>query len=60
LPPWEAIYESDDERYETYEQAVILSDILKVFYTQLGYTPISVPQSDIKDRFKFIKERIEY
>ena len=28
LPPWEEIYESDNERYETYDQAVVLGDIL--------------------------------
>lgn len=55
LPPWEDIYESDSERYETYDQAVVLGDILKRFYTKLDYTPIEVPKLDIEGRYNFIK-----
>jgi predicted ATPase len=58
LPPWEAIYKSDKERYESYEQAVVLGDILKLFYTQLGYSPITVPQLDLENRCNFIKDHI--
>ncbi|PPK95651.1 MULTISPECIES: AAA family ATPase [Nonlabens] len=58
LPPWEEIYESDAERYESYEEAVVLGDILKRFYTKLNYTPIEVPKLDIEGRFNFIKNHL--
>ena len=58
LPPWEEIYESDSERYESYEQAVVLGDILHSFYNKLGYAPISVPKLDIEDRLTFIKDHL--
>ncbi|AGC77974.1 putative ATPase [Nonlabens dokdonensis] len=58
LPPWEQIYESDNERYESYEQAVVLGDILLNFYKKLGYAPISVPKLDINSRYLFIKEHL--
>ncbi|WP_438969505.1 AAA family ATPase [Nonlabens sp.] len=58
LPPWEEIYKSDSERYESYEQAVVLGDILKNFYTKMGYTPITVPRIDIENRFQFIKDHL--
>lgn len=58
LPPWEEIYESDSERYETYEQAVVLGDILNSFYSKLGYDPISVPKLDIENRITFINDHL--
>lgn len=58
LPSWKEIYKSDRERYETYEQAVILGDILHSFYSNLGYTLIKVPKFDIKKRLTFINDRI--
>lgn len=58
LPPWQEIYKSDNERYESYEQAVVIGDILKSFYNKMGYTPISVPRLDIESRFQFIKDHL--
>ena len=58
LPPWEEIYESDNERYETYDQAVVLGDILLDFYKKLDYSPISVPKSSIENRYNFIIEQL--
>ncbi|MFT4838785.1 MAG: putative ATPase [Nonlabens sp.] len=58
LPPWEEIYENDSERYETYEQAVILGDILNNFYNKLGYAPVSVPKFDIEKRLTFINDHL--
>ncbi len=60
LPPWEQIYESDNERYESYEQAVVLGDILLNFYKKLDYDPITVPKMDIDGRYNFIKEHLSY
>ena len=58
LPAWKEIYESDSERYESYEQAVVLGDILNNFYSKLGYTPITVPKLDVENRLTFINDHL--
>lgn len=52
--PWEEIYESDNERYENFEQSVIISKFLFESYTELNYNIINVPFGDVKDRCNFI------
>lgn len=52
--PWEEIYESDNERYENFEQSVIISRFLFEAYTELNYTITNVPFGDVKDRCNFI------
>ena len=58
LPPWKAIYSTDDERHETYELSVDLYRHLKEAYTKLGCTPIKVPKGTIDDRIDFILENL--
>ncbi|MDY0779252.1 ATP-binding protein [Tenacibaculum sp. IB213877] len=52
--PWKDIYTSDNERYETYEESVIISKFLHDAYTELGYHIIEVPFGTIKERYDFI------
>lgn len=54
LPPWEAIYEQDNERYESFEIATKLYSYLKEGYHAFGYSPIEVPIGTIKERIQFI------
>lgn len=58
LPPWKEIYESDNERYESYEQAVKISNVLMEFYSNLNYEPLEVPKGTITDRVNFILDHI--
>lgn len=58
LPPWEAIYESDNERYETFEQAQQISNILVSYYKKCDYHIIEIPKGSIEERFEFIKLQI--
>lgn len=58
LPPWEEIYVSDNERYESYEQAVSIHDHLEESYIRAGYDPIEVPKGTIEERFSFIKDHL--
>jgi len=55
LPPWKAIYKSDNERYESFDQAVEISRILENYYSSLGYDPITIPTGSIDKRIAFIK-----
>lgn len=52
--PWKEIYVSDNERYESFEQAVIIDTYLKDAYLELGYTIITVPFGTIAERANFI------
>jgi predicted ATPase len=54
LPPWKEIYKSDNERYESFEQAMLIHEHLKNAYITYGYEPIEVPTGPIIDRSRFI------
>ena len=58
LPPWEEIYVVDEERFESYEEAVHIHDCLDYTYTSLGYTPITVPKASIASRVAHILDFI--
>ena len=52
--PWKEIYTSDNERYETFEESVLINQFLIEVYKELGYTIIEVPFGAVKDRTNFI------
>ena len=56
--PWEAIYVSDNERYETYEQSVKIDKHLVKAYTEQGYTIIDVPFGTIEERCDFMLQAL--
>lgn len=58
LPPWKDIYQTDEERYETYEQAVTIAQILTTYYNNLNYELIEVPHLPVDQRLKYLLERI--
>lgn len=58
LPPWEAIYEQDNERYESFEQAEKLFQFLKNGYTKYGYKINEVPVGSIEERAEFILNKL--
>lgn len=54
LPPWEEIYETDNERKQTWQEAIYTFDIMKQTYISYGYEVIEVLKGSIEDRCKFI------
>src|SRR5690606_26813955 len=50
LHPWEEIYISDNERLESFDEAVQIHDYLLSAYRNFGYKPISVPEGPVADR----------
>ena len=54
LPPWKEIYISDNERYESFEQAEEIHEYLKKAYITYGYAPIEVPVGPVENRSRFI------
>ncbi|AVR46460.1 ATPase [Christiangramia fulva] len=58
LPPWEEIYQSDNERYENFEEALKISSYLYKTYKDYGYKPIEVPKDSVEKRCRFILENL--
>ena len=59
LPPWEAIYKQDNERYESFDQAETVYQFLVKGYQKYGYQVIEVPTGTIEDRTAYILEHIK-
>lgn len=54
LPPWKDIYISDDERFESYEEAVEIHFALENIYKKLGYEVIDLPFGAVNERTDYI------
>ncbi len=59
MPPWEAIYISDNERYENFEQALAIHNHLERTYKDLNYPIIEVPTGSVTTRTNFILNSIK-
>lgn len=54
LPPWQAIYKSDNERLESFEQAIEIHSHLDSTYKSFGYTPKIIPEGTVEERTAYI------
>ena len=59
MPPWKDIYQTDNERYETFEQSLVIYDFLVKAYEKLDYEIITVPENKIENRVEFILNAME-
>lgn len=59
LKPWESIYTSDNERYESFEQALEIHDHLLNKYQEFNYELIDVPFGTVKNRTDFILKALK-
>ena len=59
LPIWEEIFATDDERFESFEDALNIQDALRRTYLEYGYTIAEVPRESIENRIKFILEAVK-
>ena len=59
LPPWEEIFVTDGERFESYEEALQIHFFLQKIYEHFGYDCISVPFGTVEKRVDFILDQIE-
>jgi len=59
MPPWQKIYISDNERYESYEQSLAIYNHLKKTYLDLEYSIMEVPTGTVNERVDFILNSIE-
>ena len=56
-PPWEEIYQTDNERKEAFSQVESLYTILKETYTELGFSIIEIPKDTLDNRTEWIINR---
>lgn len=54
LPPWRAIYETDNERKQTWKEALFTFDKMKETYLKYGYNVIEVPKVSVLERRQFV------
>lgn len=54
LPPWEEIYRRDEERRQSYGEAVETYCRIKRQYEDLGYKPVEVPRLPVSERADFV------
>lgn len=57
FPPWEDIYQMDEERDHTFEHSIRVHGSTRNWYRQLGYDVIEVPVGEPNARAEFILER---
>lgn len=58
LPSWKEIYVSDQERYESYEQAILIQNHLIETYQKYGYELIEVPKDTVENRIQFLLQHL--
>ncbi|MGI9552321.1 MAG: AAA family ATPase [Aurantibacter sp.] len=57
LPMWEQIFATDEERFESYDEALKIQTRLRETYSGYGYDLIEVPPDSIENRMEFILEQ---
>ena len=57
-PPWKEIFINDNERPESFEDALEISSFLRSTYQELGFTIVELPKVSINDRLLFIENYI--
>ena len=59
LPPWREIYQNDEERDQTFAEAVDVYVFLKRWYIQCGFDIADVPALPVAERCNFVLKVIE-
>ncbi|GGH74270.1 AAA family ATPase [Phaeocystidibacter marisrubri] len=57
-PPWEEIYQQDNERRETLEKLIRIHEILCHTYEDYGYRVIEIPKASLSERTDWLLEQI--
>ncbi|MBB5328091.1 AAA family ATPase [Tunturiibacter gelidoferens] len=58
-PPWRAIYTTDTERKQTFEEALFSFEQAMKAYTHCGYDPILLPLTTPNDRADFVQSHLD-
>lgn len=57
-PPWPEIFQQDDERKQSIEEAVRTYEAMIATYGQYGYELIELPRRTVEDRVRFVIETV--
>jgi len=57
FPYWQEIYQTDDVRQESKEEAILIHHLIVEAYTEFGYELIEVPKVSLRERLLFIQEQ---
>jgi len=60
FPAWKEIFKNDNERYESFEEAIKIQENLKKTYSKYGYEICEVPVGEINERTNYILNVVEY
>lgn len=58
LPPWKEIYSTDNERKQSYQEAVDTFTVMKKTYESFNYKVVEVPVGKVEERVQFIADHI--
>ena len=60
LRPWKEIYVNDSERYETFEECLIINKFIQTTYEKFNFNLIEIPKLSVLERVRFIKKIVGY
>lgn len=58
-PPWEDIYQKDNERKEDFTTSMTIHELMKKTYKDYGYQVFELPKTNINERVRIILSEIE-
>ncbi|GAA4134735.1 AAA family ATPase [Sphingobacterium kyonggiense] len=59
LPPWKEIYETDSERKQQWEEAVLTYEMMVDTYKSYGYQIIELPKTTVNERADFVIKAVQ-
>ncbi len=57
-PPWEEIYRNDEERKQSFQEAIETYNQIVAAYQEYGYETVDLPKVSVEQRVEFILERL--
>jgi predicted ATPase len=58
-PPWREIYSPDDERIQSWEEAVASDAAVTGAWKHYGYEPIELPLASVTERVDFVRRHLQ-
>ena len=59
FPPWQAIYQNDEERKQGFDTAVDTYRAMIKAYSHFGYQPIEMSLNSVEERMNFVLDRVK-
>ena len=59
-PAWAAIYQQDEQRIQTWDQAVASDEAVTAAWRRYGYDPIDLPLVGVDERLAFLRKALRH